>query len=344
MMFRILGFEGVGVLCVLLAYLVVGGGFGVVADGLRSPYVSLLVSASVFIPTLVWTAILGMRFFRERRRLSMARERLELEMSELTEQIRSRYQQQRDAEKKEALDCERQRIMRDVHDGLGGLLIQAVALAEQPAHTNELREVLSVALHDLRLIVNSLSPTEGNLGELLSTFRHFHNRARGSDRCRYEWFVGDLCDVRLEPSQSMSILRVMQEALTNVAKHARATRVRIHIGKSGPQELRFLVEDNGIGFGEHGGTGRGVASMRQRAAELHGDLSIQSTPAGTRVQMVIPIGCGERRIEPPLRKAFDERLVTLRPNVEREVGNSGALRDLNRLAAHRAGSDLRQAG
>ncbi len=80
----------------------------------------------------------------------------------------------------------------------------------------------------------------------------------------------------------------MQEGLSNVARHAQATRATVRI-EQGDAELRVTVEDDGIGFepGEQPGS-LGMTGMRERAARLGGELSVQSSiGGGTRVALVV---------------------------------------------------------
>jgi signal transduction histidine kinase len=85
--------------------------------------------------------------------------------------------------------------------------------------------------------------------------------------------------------------RIVQEALTNIMKHAHATRVSVQI-EDAPGEMRLTISDNGEGFdpgGEFPGH-LGLKSMRERAVKLGGDLVIESEPgAGTRVIARLPV-------------------------------------------------------
>ena len=150
--------------------------------------------------------------------------------------------------------------MRDVHDGLGGLLIQAIGLVEQEDCSPALRDVLSLALTDLRLIVDSLSPTDAKLASLLANFRHLHGRIHMNRGCRYSWQIDDIVDVNVTPTRSLSILRILQEALTNVSKHANATHVQIAVCQMNPATLYLSVKDDGVGLGDasHSTVGQGL--------------------------------------------------------------------------------------
>jgi two-component system sensor histidine kinase TtrS len=98
------------------------------------------------------------------------------------------------------------------------------------------------------------------------------------------------------------IYRVIQECLTNIAKHAMATAVTIDIGTSANgtrTQLRFEVEDNGKGIEPQAhGAGFGLIGMRERVEALHGEFELTSTPgAGTRITVTLPLNKNDRTTE-----------------------------------------------
>ncbi|MFP5419567.1 MAG: sensor histidine kinase, partial [Gammaproteobacteria bacterium] len=100
-------------------------------------------------------------------------------------------------------------------------------------------------------------------------------------------------EVRLAPDLELALFRVVQEALTNVAKHARATRVKVALAQH-RGELRVTVTDDGQGIqpahGKNDGHGFGVLGMTERAAALGGELTVQPAKRrGTQVSLRIPL-------------------------------------------------------
>src|SRR5207247_1891028 len=101
-------------------------------------------------------------------------------------------------------------------------------------------------------------------------------------------------DERLTPDVEASAYRIVQEALTNVAKHARATACRVYLQRPG-HTILVTVEDNGVGFDVAAaepsvrGGGLGLVSIRERASQLRGTVRLESTPGnGTRVTVELP--------------------------------------------------------
>lgn len=255
----------------------------------------MLTTSEMFTAPLLATALLllvaaGISLFRlerERRRYRSIRSRLETDVATMSQEVQLRLREFEEAEKERMLIDERHRIMRDVHDGLGGLLIQGIALTERDRCSPELRDVLARALTDLRLIVDSLSPADSQLAPLIASFRHLHNRSHAGGPCSFVWRIDAIGKLDIGPSRSLAILRIIQEALTNVSKHSMATAATITIALSGADAVRVSVSDNGVGIPAGMLEGKGLASMRQRAIELGTELTVDSTSAGTDVSLVV---------------------------------------------------------
>jgi signal transduction histidine kinase len=116
------------------------------------------------------------------------------------------------------------------------------------------------------------------------------NRRMARERYDIELVVGDGFPTHLSERTGQEITRLVQEALTNVRRHAGAGHVRVELGTDGT--LAFVeVSDDGRGFDPQGaGTGIGRQSMGQRARELGGVLDVRSTPGeGASVRFSIPI-------------------------------------------------------
>ncbi len=206
----------------------------------------------------------------------------------------------RAAEAERAAMDERARLSRELHDGLAQTLwlakLKAARLAALPALgseadalVDELGAAIDAGLDEARQAVQMLrldGAPAGTLRELLvGAVDEFADRYG----LRVEFECGpDL--PALSPRAQAEALRIAREALTNVRRHADATVVRVRaLVEHGQLTLR--VDDNGRGFDPNavGATAFGLASMRERAALIGGELIIDSAPAaGTRVSLRVP--------------------------------------------------------
>jgi signal transduction histidine kinase len=198
----------------------------------------------------------------------------------------------REVERQQALLLERQRIMADMHDGLGSSLLSALVAVEQGSMSHEkVVEVLRECVDDLRLVIDSIEPVGHDLVSLLATMRYRLGKRLQTGGLKLEWDVQDLPPLPwLEPPDALHVLRLMQEALNNVLKHANASRVRMVTRHHGSY-VEIRVEDDGAGFDlqniQHG---RGLKSQIKRAQRLGGKLRIDSQPGlGTRLSLRLPV-------------------------------------------------------
>jgi signal transduction histidine kinase len=205
------------------------------------------------------------------------------------------YELLRDVERSRVLAEERERIMREMHDGLGSHLVSTLSLIERESSPREaVRQAVRSALDDLRLMVDSLEPLEGDLVGALATLRARLQPRLEAAGIVVEWRVKDLPSVPdFGPQKILQVLRILQEAVTNVLKHAGARTITVSTRdeEPSPGSRRVCVEvlDDGEGLVAAGRIGRGLAHMRGRAAEIGAHLEIDGSSRGTRVKLSIPL-------------------------------------------------------
>jgi len=211
---------------------------------------------------------------------------------DLAEELERHQQQLVKVERENALLLERQRLMYDMHDGLGATLLSALAAIEQRQLPQEaIVEALRGCVEDLRLVIDSLEPMEHNLVTLLATIRYRLGQRLDAAGLTLEWDIQDLPELPwLEPPDALHVLRLVQEALVNVLKHAHASCVRVATRDLGDQ-VEIHVQDNGCGFDHDSITpGRGLRSQTRRAERLGGELTIDSAPgSGTLLRLRLPV-------------------------------------------------------
>ena len=212
----------------------------------------------------------------------------------------------KDAEVRRAALEERTRLSRELHDGLAqDLWLAKLKIGrlgaipdlgpEARAVCDELTGAIDAGLADARQAVMALrlgSEPAVSLRELMA--RYVDDFAdRFGLRAEFEW-EGEL--PRLTPRAEAELLRIVQEALNNVVRHADATLVRVRASVV-DSHLELVVGDNGSGFEpSEVREGRfGLASMRERALIIGGELTIDSRPQdGTRIRVSVPLSTDER--------------------------------------------------
>jgi signal transduction histidine kinase len=195
--------------------------------------------------------------------------------------VQDREQAARDREF--AIAAERARLLHDMHDGMGSHLITALRLAKsEGADRAVVAESIEEALQDLRLIIDSLDVDKQGLVQLLGNLRYRLEPRLAALGIRLEWNVQPLDELEtLSPQVALGVLRIVQEALNNAMKHAQPRVITISVARCN-EAVIIGVADDGIGFDteQPERTGRGLASMRRRAAQLGGTLRIERRDAG----------------------------------------------------------------
>ena len=197
-------------------------------------------------------------------------------------------------ERSKAIVDERSRIMKDMHDGIGGQLIASLAVVENEkdsAIKETISDILKHCIDDLRLIINSLSTSANTLSALLADFKYRMNRRLESMGIELRWTVDDAIDgIRLQPQQSLNILRILQEAFTNTFKHAKATTILLHAQEQ-EGAIVIQIEDNGQFTHNSNRHGQGMQNMKWRAEQLAADITIKpAITQGCCIILTLPKG------------------------------------------------------
>ena len=212
-------------------------------------------------------------------------------------QLTGELQEQRDAVVN-ATRSERDRLRRDLHDGLGpsltgvGLGLQALADALSAGDQNRamtitevLRTEMARSVTEVRQILVGLGPAalaDQNLGEAIR-----RQVASSSSPIPIAVQIGHLPPLAADAQEA--VYRVVGEAVTNALKHAEAAKIVVEVTQIGA-ELVVRIADDGNGFPEKPGRGIGLESMRERASSVGGRFSVDSGRDGTTVELAIPIG------------------------------------------------------
>ena len=198
----------------------------------------------------------------------------------------------------EGQEAERKRLAGDLHDSIGqGLLVaknRATLALRSPevsatvrGHLEEIASVVVETLEAAREISHNLRPHELDRLGLATAIRTAVEQASGAETLITAEVHG--VDDVLPPDAEINVYRIVQEALSNILKHARATGARVALTREAAG-LRLLIADNGVGFQADVTTGFGLAGLAQRTELLGGELTVRSAPgSGAVITVTIPV-------------------------------------------------------
>jgi two-component system nitrate/nitrite sensor histidine kinase NarX len=207
---------------------------------------------------------------------------------------------------------ERTSLAHELHDSLAQTLASLRFQVRMLEETLQDKAVQSDALQEARRLHSGLDEAHDELRELINSFRAPMDQSglvsaleKLVARFRQEtgisaFFQPDCRKVEMDSTRELQTLRIVQESLTNIRKHAQAHTVRVLLQCRARGNYKLLVEDDGIGFegstpegnpGEH----IGLSIMHERARRVGGELHIESEPGeGTRVELIID---GKKRLK-----------------------------------------------
>ncbi len=260
----------------------------------------IMTGFTIALLLIVWILLRREILQREekRRQLLAEQQRLETEVERRTgelSELSNHLQMVREEEKT--------RLARDIHDELGGVLVSAkmdVSWVEEhlknvdpevAAKLIRAQESLDAGVLLKRRIIEELRPSlldNLGLGSAIEWLAH-----QMCDRAGIEPHINVPVDApKLPPQIAIALFRIVQEALTNVVKYAKAKKVEIDFMQS-PEHVSLVISDDGIGIPEGAQNNRlshGISGMRQRVRALRGEFSIHGTPGrGTMIEVTLPL-------------------------------------------------------
>lgn len=210
-----------------------------------------------------------------------------------TKELALAQQRVADAEKAHAVDEERRRIMLDLHDGVGGQLVNILSYLSQSETRDPLvHSSLEEALRDMALVIDSLEGAD-DLGVMLGSLRQRMDPLLTRHGKTLTWDVsGTPTTNNVDGSMALNVVRIVQECITNAVKHSNGDKFKVHIDQN-----KVIISDNGKGFdpkiiAQKSGvsSGLGLRGMQKRANENGLGLDIQSQSTGTVITISWDLG------------------------------------------------------
>lgn len=248
-----------------------------------------------FILCITFLVAFGMRSQKAFQAVANANRDLELRVEEARQSLAKSEAERRKLEVTVAVETERERMMREIHDGIGSSLVTAIAIAEKRDDPPDNVATLKRSLSDLRLAVDSLEPLDGDVLALLANFRHRNETDFEQAGLKIVWKVEDVPILAwLDPVNALHFLRVLQEIFSNILSHAGASTVTVSSGpntQNGREGAEIIIADNGCGFHFDGHkAGKGLGNIITRMHNIGGNAKIFSTlDKGTTITLWLPI-------------------------------------------------------
>jgi signal transduction histidine kinase len=248
-------------------------------------------------PVMLACVVLSMggRWFEAFDEAGRLNRELEQRVAERARDIERQYDAMTTLQRRHAVSEERERLMRDMHDGVGSQLMTTLnAFEREQLSGAQVGDLLRQCIEDLRLVIDSLDAGEHNLAVALANLRYRLEPRLSAAGVDLDWDVDPSVGSRLAPGAVLHVLRVVQEALNNAMKHAQAARLGVRaVDEPATGTLLVEVTDDGAGkllLPKHesaSAAGRGMDNMRQRARSLGGELEVVAQSRGTCVRLRI---------------------------------------------------------
>ena len=251
----------------------------------------LIMHFSAPVTLITFASLLLERFTGVLRQAESLNLQLESRVAEKHRELEDNFKKLRQMENQQILAEERERFMKEMHDGVGGHLISMLSMMRAGENdTQKITRAIEAALSDLRIMIDSLDPNEHDIPALLGAMRSRLEPQLASSGIKFHWQVSEIPPLPdFGPRKALQVMRIIQEAITNIINHAEATLIRIHarIETEAEKKQRAVIDiiDNGKGFSDKAKRGHGLNNMEQRASSINASLNIFPENPGTRIRL-----------------------------------------------------------
>jgi len=264
--------------------------------GLLAPTCINAVNLAFPILLVALTSPLIDRFMHLMYEAELARNALEERVKEREKLLKKNFERLRQVERRQVETQERQRIMQDMHDGLGSQLLSSLMTVEAGNVTQpQMVQILRECIDDLRLAIDALAPEELDFMASMGNLRFRLEPRFKAAGISLSWDARQVPEeVSMHQDAILPILRIVQEAMANTLKHSRARNLKIAMSvinlKGEGDWLVVQIKDDGNGQFKANSVGHGLNNMRTRAHKLGAQLDILPHPnEGTLVQLRYPL-------------------------------------------------------
>ncbi|MBT5230444.1 MAG: hypothetical protein HOM11_09225 [Methylococcales bacterium] len=200
------------------------------------------------------------------------------ELETANDELQSSFKKLITLEHEKGVSAERERIMRDMHDGVGGLLISTLSMVSCDHYSRaDIEQAVRASMTDLRLIIDSLDSTADDLNSCLGMFRNRIEPQLEVQNIHFNWQVDQAGDnIHYSSDTRLQLVRILQEFVTNSMKHCKANTLNLSCNL---QDSKIIVQisDNGVGFtADNDYDGRGLSNMSYRADKVQASYQLSS--------------------------------------------------------------------
>lgn len=241
--------------------------------------------------TLLCWYIMFSRYVEALQTATQAKADLARRLAQREAELTASHARLREVEHRELLHQERQRLMQDMHDGLGSTLVGALrAFESDRAAELDAVGILRGCIDDLKLTIDSMEPVETDLLLLLATLRFRLQPRLEVAGVKLLWDAAEVPPLEwLDQRHALHILRILQEAFANILKHAGAREVTVLVRAEGDQVL-VRVRDDGRGFDPSlPSAGRGLTNQRRRAEAIGAVIAWEPSARGASLALALPV-------------------------------------------------------
>lgn len=225
---------------------------------------------------LLLSAILVSRLIETSSGLEELNVSLEQRVEESNKALVESYEKVQKMERDKILTSERERFNREMHDGLGGHLSTALALAELDVGADaSLTRTIRDATDEMRLMLDTAEAMGEDIGMIIGSLRAKLQRQVEAGGFRLIWRIEDTSPINtLDHGTALSLIRIVQEAVTNALKHSGGDTIRVTVREAN-HFVVLAIEDNGNCVNLGSDSGHGIPNIKRRAEELGAEINFE---------------------------------------------------------------------